>query len=56
MWTCVVLLQFWRLITNFLFFGASFSLDFVFHMFFLYASSPLPFLLFVPLNHEVSSF
>lgn len=27
--------QFWRLITNFFFFGGSFSLDFLFHMFFL---------------------
>mmetsp|Transcript_35178 Transcript_35178/g.48979 ORF Transcript_35178/g.48979 Transcript_35178/m.48979 type:complete len:245 (+) Transcript_35178:160-894(+) len=27
--------QFWRLMTNFFFFGASFSLDFLFHMFFL---------------------
>jgi len=28
-------LQFWRLVTNFLFFGARFSHDFLFHMFFL---------------------
>eukprot|EP00954_Amorphochlora_amoebiformis_P025308 1372074-Amorphochlora_amoeboformis.AAC.2 len=28
-------LQFWRLLTNFFFFGGSFSLDFLFHMFFL---------------------
>eukprot|EP00455_Lapot_gusevi_P008635 TRINITY_DN1378_c0_g1_i9.p1 TRINITY_DN1378_c0_g1~~TRINITY_DN1378_c0_g1_i9.p1 ORF type:complete len:244 (-),score=51.61 TRINITY_DN1378_c0_g1_i9:387-1010(-) len=27
--------QVWRLITNFFFFGANFSLDFIFHMFFL---------------------
>jgi Derlin-2/3 len=27
--------QFWRLLTNFFFFGARFSLDFLFHMFFL---------------------
>jgi len=27
--------QFWRLITNFVFFGSKFSLDFLFHMFFL---------------------
>lgn len=27
--------QFWRLFTNFFFFGGSFSLDFLFHMFFL---------------------
>jgi len=28
-------MQVWRLVTNFLFFGARFSLDFLFHMFFL---------------------
>lgn len=28
--------QYWRLLTNFLFFGPKFSLDFLFHMFFLY--------------------
>jgi len=27
--------QYWRLVTNFFFFGANFSLDFLFHMFFL---------------------
>lgn len=27
--------QFWRLFTNFFFFGAKFSLEFLFHMFFL---------------------
>jgi hypothetical protein len=27
--------QYWRLLTNFFFFGANFSLDFLFHMFFL---------------------
>jgi len=30
-----LLLQFWRLFTNFFFFGAKFSLEFLFHMFFL---------------------
>jgi len=31
----LVLLQVWRLFTNFFFFGAKFSLEFLFHMFFL---------------------
>jgi Derlin-2/3 len=30
--------QYWRLLTNFFFFGANFSLDFLFHMFFLYTT------------------
>lgn len=30
-------LEVWRLVTNFFFFGSHFSLDFVFHMFYLYA-------------------
>jgi Derlin-2/3 len=32
---CVLLAQVWRLFTNFFFFGAKFSLEFLFHMFFL---------------------
>ena len=30
--------QYWRLVTNFFFFGRNFTLDFLFHMFFLSAS------------------